>query len=134
MFAALLPLLGPAITKLLDLIPDPEARRKAEAEAYAMLSSQQHEIAKAVLEINKAEAQHSSIFVAGWRPFIGWVCGMAFAWHFLGEPMTTYALAFAGKAVQLPPSLDMGELLAVLGGLLGIGGLRSWEKAKGVAR
>lgn len=134
MFAALLPLLGPAINKLLDFIPDPQARAKAEAEAYAMLSSQQHEISKAVLELNKTEAQHSSIFVAGWRPFIGWVCGMAFLWHFLGNPAATFAFAVAGQTVPVLPALDMAELMTVLGGLLGLGGLRSWEKNKGVAR
>lgn len=134
MLGVLLPLLGPVLGKVLDLIPDPQARAKAEAEAYAMLSSQQHEIAKAVLEINKAEAQHSSLFVAGWRPFIGWVCGAAFAWHFLGQSVATYALVAAGQNSVVLPTLEMGELMTVLGGLLGLGGLRSWEKNKGVAR
>lgn len=134
MFAALLPLLSPVLGKLLDLIPDPQARAKAEAEAYAMLSSQQHEIARTILETNKTEAGHRSIFVAGWRPFIGWVCGGAFAWHYLGQPAMVFGLSAAGLEVPVLPAFDIGELMTILMGMLGMGALRTYEKKSGVAR
>ena len=78
-----------------------------------------------VHELNKAEAQHRSIFVAGWRPFIGWVCGVAFATHYIIIPViATYT--------DYPvPEFDNGTLTTVLMGMLGLGGLRTIEKFNG---
>ena len=81
------------------------------------------------IELNKVEAGHRTIFVAGWRPFIGWVCGFAFAYHFIFQPFLTFILSALG--VQLSaPTFDMDSLSAVLMGMLGLGGLRSFEKSK----
>lgn len=80
-------------------------------------------------EINKIEAQSSNLFIAGWRPFIGWVCGLAFAWQFVGGPFLTFALTSLAADVK-PPYLDMADLLPVLLGMLGLGGLRTFEKVK----
>lgn len=78
-------------------------------------------------QINQLEAQHRSLFVAGWRPFIGWVCGIALLYNFIIRDI----LIFIQPAwVDLPP-MQMGELMTVLLGLLGLGGLRTYEKLKG---
>jgi len=89
----------------------------------------------AQMEVNKAEAQHPSVFVAGWRPFIGWVCGVALLWHFMGYDIFNWLrLAFLPE-MPVPPALGGGEtLVTVLLSMLGLGGLRTVEKIKGVSR
>lgn len=73
------------------------------------------------------------MFVAGWRPAVGWVCASAFGWTFVLQPFAVFAITvFEWKAPPLP-TLDMGPLIMVLGGILGIGGLRTYEKTKGTA-
>lgn len=90
------------------------------------------------LEVNKAEAQHKSIFVAGWRPFIGWVGGFALAWQFVIYPMLMWlwnVAAAMGKipdGVEPPPILETGALFAMITGMLGIGTMRSFDKRNGV--
>jgi hypothetical protein len=81
--------------------------------------------------VNQAEAGNASVFVAGWRPFIGWVCGSAFAWTFVLGPMVSYAAKLAGVTVQLPV-LDLSELTPVLLGMLGLGAMRTVEKVNGI--
>ena len=78
------------------------------------------------LDINKMEASHDSIFVAGWRPFIGWVCGSALAYNFVVSPILDIWLEV--------PKMDMTQLMPVLLGMLGLGGMRTFEKLKGVTR
>ena len=75
-------------------------------------------------EINKVEAQHRTIFVAGWRPFIGWVCGVALAYNFILRDLLVW---FIGPE-QVPPALQMEHLMTVLIGMLGLGGMRTFEK------
>jgi hypothetical protein len=87
------------------------------------------EINKAQLEVNKVEAGHTSIFVAGWRPFTGWVCSIALAYHFILQPLLTFVLYARGVEIVLPV-FDMGTLTTVLLGMLGLGGMRSFEKVK----
>lgn len=82
-------------------------------------------------DTNKAEASNQSVFVAGWRPFIGWVCGSAFAWTFVIGPMVSYAAKLAGITVALPV-LDLSELTPVLLGMLGLGAMRTVEKVNGI--
>ena len=90
------------------------------------------QIIQAQTDINKAEATNPSIFVAGWRPFIGWVCGVACAWNWVGLPVALFLAAYFGKPLTLKPA-DIGEMMPVLIGMLGLGGLRTTEKIKGVA-
>jgi hypothetical protein len=127
-------LIGP-VTGLLDkFIPDADEKAKLAHEIATMAEKQAHELALAQIEVNKAEAASGSVFKGGWRPFIGWVCGIAFLYHFVLQPLLLFAIAVAG--VQLPalPEFDMGTLLTVLGGLLGLGSLRTFEKTKGVTK
>lgn len=91
------------------------------------------ELAKmqAQTDTNKVEAGNASVFVAGWRPFIGWVCGSAFAWTFVLAPMVTYGAALAGHPLSLP-ALDLSQLSPVLMGMLGLGAMRTVEKVNGI--
>tara|TARA_R100001510_G_C7641826_1_gene199423 strand:+ start:536 stop:913 length:378 start_codon:yes stop_codon:yes gene_type:complete len=77
-------------------------------------------------EINKVEAQHRSMFVAGWRPFIGWICGFALAYNFIIRDLAIFAFGME----QVPPALQMEHLMTVLLGMLGLGGMRTYEKLK----
>ena len=88
----------------------------------------------AQVELNKVEAQHRTIFVAGWRPFIGWVGGMGFAINFIVRPLFNYVLLIFYPNVPIMVSLEMGALSGLLAGMLGFGGLRTYEKLKGVGK
>ena len=112
---------------------DKEKRAAAEREIQAKLTDSLAQVDLAQLGINKVEAAHRSMFVAGWRPFIGWTCGVALMYTYVLQPILVFGLAQAGYLVVLP-KMDLGELMPVLMGMLGLGGLRSWEKVKGVAR
>lgn len=85
------------------------------------------------ISVNQAEASSHSLFVAGWRPFIGWICGSACAWNWIGLPVAKAALAYSGTPLEVD-SADLTEMLPVLMGMLGLGAFRTAEKFKGVAR
>jgi len=134
----LLPFLGPLIDKLVGLIPDPAARAKAKLEAEQQLISQQDEMVKAFLESDKAqasinaeEAKSLNLFVAGARPFLLWVCAASFAWSFVVEPILTFILVAINHPIVLP-KLDMSEMMPVLLGMLGLSGMRTYEKLNNV--
>jgi Protein of unknown function (DUF3154). len=82
-------------------------------------------------DTNKAEAGNTSVFVAGWRPFVGWVCGSAFAWSFVVGPLVSYVARLLGATVELP-ALDLSQLSPVLMGMLGLGAMRTVEKVSGI--
>jgi hypothetical protein len=130
---ALLPSLLPALTEVLDrVVPDKAAAAKARLEMEARLLEVATTQASQQAEINKIEASHASIFVSGWRPYIGWVCGMAIAWAFLLAPMLSWLLPLTGVVAVVPP-LQTEFLLELVFAMLGLGGLRTFEKLKGVA-
>lgn len=85
-------------------------------------------------EINKVEAGHKSIFVAGWRPFIGWVCGVALAYNFVFRDLMVWALALTYAETPPPPPLHLEVLTTILCALLGLGGMRTFEKLQGRAK
>jgi hypothetical protein len=87
------------------------------------------EINKAQIEVNKIEAGSTSIFVSGWRPFTGWVCSVALCYHFVLQPFLMFIFVSIGKPMELPV-FDMSTLTTVLLGMLGLGGMRSFEKIK----
>ena len=87
------------------------------------------EINKAQIEVNKVEAGSTNLFVSGWRPFVGWTCGFALCYHFVLQPLLMCVLSAIGNPMELP-GFDMTTLTTVLMGMLGLGGLRSYEKVK----
>ena len=87
------------------------------------------EINKAQIEVNKVEANSNSLFVAGWRPFVGWTCGIALCYHFVLQPFLVFLLYSSGYQMDLPV-FDMTTLTTILLGMLGLGGMRSFEKVK----
>jgi|TARA_R110000851_G_scaffold116835_6_gene243300 hypothetical protein len=87
------------------------------------------EINKAQIEVNKIEAGSTSFFKSGWRPSVGWICSFALGYHFVLQPMLAFGLTAAGYTLVLP-EFDMSTLMTVLMGLLGLGGMRSFEKVK----
>ena len=127
-------LIGPVSSLLDKFIEDKDEKAALAHEIATMAERHAQERAMAQADVNKQEAQHRNIWVAGWRPFIGWVCGVALAWHFVLAPVVLFVAAWAD--VQLPtlPAFDMDSLMTVLLGMLGLGGLRTFEKHKGLSR
>lgn len=131
--AAFLPIIGPAVERLLALIPDPAAKARAEAEYQRALLDAVVAGDAEQRGVNAAEAGHRSMFVAGWRPAIGWVCTFALFFQYFIRPFWSWALAVWWPDAPIPPSLD-GMLWELVMGMLGMGGLRSFEKIRGVTR
>ena len=127
-------LVGP-VTSILDkVIQDKDQKAKLAHEIATMSDTHAQQALLAQLEINKAEAASGSLFKGGWRPFIGWTSGVAFAYHFVLQPLLVFVLTASGVDLPELPEFDMSTLLTVLGGMLGIGGLRSYEKTKGLTK
>lgn len=128
-------LLVPSVLALLEkVVPDQNERQKLAHEIATLAQKQAHENAMAQIDVNKTEAASNSIFKGGWRPFIGWVCGTAFAYHFVLQPLLIFVMTYLGHPVPALPEFDMASLMTVLGGLLGLGGLRTFEKYKGITK
>ena len=118
------------VSKILDkFVADKDLKAKLQHE----LDTEIHRANLAQIEVNKAEASHKSLFVAGWRPFVGWVCAGALAYHFIFQPIMVFAISLYGVSITLP-EFDMGSLMTILMGMLGLGGLRTLEKVKQVQR
>jgi hypothetical protein len=111
---------------------DAEARAKAEREIKAQLSNHLAAVDLAQIAVNREEAK-GNWFQAGWRPATGWIAALSFGWVYLLQPMIAFVLAQTGHLVQLP-TLDMSQMMPILLGLLGLGGLRSLERSKGVGK
>lgn len=126
-------LIGPISTLLDKVIPDADERHRLAFEISTLAEKQAHEIAKAQIAVNREEATSHSIFVAGWRPMVGWVCCAGLATNYLLVPICNFILTITESPITVPP-LDLSEMMPVLLGMLGLGGLRTWEKTKGVAR
>lgn len=127
------------VSKVIDkVVPDKDAALAAkqkllelqQAGELAVLASET-DVIKGQLAINAAEAANPSVFVAGWRPFIGWTCGTAFSLHFVVFPMGEYLGAITGHPFA-PPAFDMTALLNVTLGMLGMAGWRTLEKVRGI--
>lgn len=125
--------------KLIDkLLPDPAAKAEAklkmltlrqegalkELEAETSLALQQ-------IAVNMKEAESPSLFKGGWRPAVGWVCAVGLGYQFIGQPLIAWGSAF--YTVPVPPTLDLGDLLTLLFGMLGLGAYRTYEKKEGIA-
>jgi hypothetical protein len=127
------PIIG-IIGDVLDkVIPDNNAKAKAKADIEKALIDNASKINLAQAETNKIEASHRSIWVAGWRPFLGWVAGFGFAWVFVIAPVAQWVCALLGIHIVLPV-LHTDVMMELTIALLGLSGLRSWEKSKGLTK
>lgn len=139
----LIPIFGKVLEKA---VPDKDLREKLSHELATMGEEHAQAQIMAQIELNKTEAAHKSLFVAGWRPFTGWACGAALAFNYLILPILNWAITMWGTPIQivengmartelpLLPVLDLEVMLPVLLGMLGLGGMRSYEKRNGVSR
>jgi len=130
----MLQLLAPVIGTLIDrLIPDKAEAGRVKLEMETKLVEAANQVNLAQIENNKIEAGHRTIFVAGWRPFLGWVSGVGFAWAFVGQPIAVWILALTGNTMPIPP-LDTAPLTEMVFAMLGLGGLRTFEKSRGLTK
>ena len=127
-------LVGPVSNILDKFVEDKDQKAKLAHEIATMSDKHAQEIALAQISVNAAEAASGSLFKGGWRPCVGWVCAIAFFYHFVGQPLIIFIVALAGAEIPTLPEFDMGTLLTVLGGMLGIGSLRTYEKQKGITK
>jgi hypothetical protein len=133
-----LPIIGSILSigeKLIEkLIPDP----KLKAEALQKLAEMEQKGDLAVIagqvEINKIEAANTNLFIAGWRPFLGWVCAGAFAISLVVIPLTGYVALVAGRPLPPPPKMETEQVMMLLTGMLGLGGMRTIEKLSGAEK
>ena len=129
---------GDAMDSLVGLFKDYQDKKltkeelKFKLETFEATNIQQ--LALAQIELNKEEAKHKSLFVSGARPFILWVCGLGFAMNFLVSPVATFIAGLAGHPEMVFPQADLSVMMPLLFGLLGLGGMRTFEKLNGVAR
>ncbi len=126
--------LGPILEGVLMLIPDKNARAAAKEQFESQILNAMVGLVQGQLAINQKEAEHGSLFVAGWRPAIGWICGSALGWNYIVQPIMSWAIFISGGDLADAPRLDTAELTTILLGMLGLGGLRTYEKRLGVAR
>lgn len=138
-----IPLIGSLIDagmKVLDrVLPDPQAKAAAQLELLKLNQAGEFkeleadlQMALGQLEVNKVEAASGSLFRGGWRPAVGWTCVLGLVYTYLAQPLLTWASG--AWQIPAPPSLDLGDLIILLGGMLGLGGMRTFEKMKGVAK
>ena len=126
-------LIGPATSLLDKFIEDKDQKMALAHEISTMAERHAQELAKGQLEVNKVEAASKSMFVAGWRPFIGWVCGIGFLSNFIIIPMANFGLALAEMSIVIP-MIDTTQMMPVLMGMLGLGAMRTVEKVQKVSR
>jgi hypothetical protein len=136
MWPALIPLLGDLIGKF---IPDPAAAADAKLKMLEMVQKGElaaldadMKLALGQMEINKAEAS-TDLFRGGWRPATGWACVAGLVYQFLAQPLIPWFAAVVGLSVPPLPAIDNDTLMVLLTGMLGLGGMRTFEKVKGAA-
>jgi len=133
-FSVAIPLIG----KVLDrVLPDPKAKDEAKLKLIELAQTTdlaeldaELKLALGQIDVNKAEAQSSHWWVAGWRPAVGWICALGVGWNFVAQPLAMWIGAFHDPVISVP-SLDISQLMVLLLGMLGIGGMRSFDKAHG---
>lgn len=130
---------GPILHIIDKLVPDPAQKAQMQIEAMKMTQAGEFKEIDAQLQrdlaqiaVNQTEAASPDFFKSGWRPSVGWICSAGLGIQFIVAPMASWGAALAGHPIAFP-TLDIGTLLTLLGGLLGLGTLRTTEKVKGVA-
>ncbi len=122
-------LVGP-VTGLLDKFIEDKDQKAMLAHKIATMSEEHHQdLMKAQIEVNKVEAASSNLFVAGWRPFIGWTCGLGMFGNFITIPFANFVLALIGMDIVIP-LVPLETMMPVLMGMLGLGAMRSFEKTR----
>lgn len=122
-------LVGP-VTGLLDKFIEDKDQKNALAHEIATMSERHHqELMKSQIEVNKVEAANSNLFVSGWRPFIGWTCGLGMFGNFITIPFANFVLALLEIAIVIP-LVPLETMMPVLMGMLGLGAMRSYEKTR----
>lgn len=131
-------LVGPVMDIVNKLIPDPAAKAQAQLQILQLQQTTEFKeldnqlaMAQTQTDTNKQEAASTSLFVAGWRPFIGWICGSGLAWNFAGVPLINAVMIILGHPVNIVEA-DLSEMMPLLIGMLGLGGMRTYEKINGV--
>ena len=120
--------------KLIDhFFPDANQAAAAKLELLKMQQNGDLQVMASQMDINKIEAQNPSLFVSGWRPFVGWVCGISLTYAAIIEPLSRFLATVIFKYNGAFPVIDTTLTLQILLGLLGLAGMRSWEKKEGVA-
>jgi len=126
------------VTGLLDKFVEDKDQKAALAHEIATMAERHaQELALAQVEVNKAEAASGSVFKGGWRPAVGWICAVAFGYHFVLQPLLVFVLVSFNIIWIHPndlPQFDMSSLMTVMMGMLGLGGLRTYEKQKGITK
>ena len=113
-----------------QVLPNPQAQAEFDLKIMELAEraeQRENELMLGQIQVNQTEAQHSNIFVAGWRPFVGWTSGVSVAYIFIVRPLLTQI--FGAEM----PEVEIAELFMLLGAMLGIGGMRTYEKARGLA-
>jgi len=127
-------LIGPVSKLVGKSIEAKDVKNKLSHDLATLAQRHAQELAKSQIEVNKMEAQSRHWFVASWRPFIGWTCGIALMWHFVLSQFILFFATMFGYTLPALPEFDMGSLMTVLMGMLGLGGLRTFEKYKGMTK
>ena len=134
MIPGLVAAISPAIGVLIDrLRPDRAEAARTKAEMEARLIEAANAVNVEQIKTNQLEAQHRSVFVAGWRPAIGWASAIGFAWAFVGQPIAVWVSHMWVPDLTLP-ALDTAPLLEMTFAILGLAGMRSWEKSRGLTK
>jgi hypothetical protein len=133
MLSLITSLVDPVAGLLDKFIEDKDQKARLAHEIATLADKQAQEQVMGQIEVNKAEAQHPSMFVAGWRPAVGWVCALAMLFNFLLIPFINLGLDISGYDIQLD-LIDMQTMMPVLLGMLGLGGMRTAEKINKVER
>lgn len=135
MIAALIPQLLPILGGVVEkVIPDKAQQSVAKLELEKALVDNANSINLETIKTNQAEAQHRSVWVAGWRPAIGWSCSLGIAWLFIGHPVATWVAMMMGSEDMVMPTIPTDILLELTFAMLGMAGLRTFEKLKGISK
>jgi hypothetical protein len=126
-------LIGPVSTILDKVVADKDLKEQLSHDIATMAERHSHDVIKAQIEVNKEEAKHSSLFVSGWRPAVGWTCTLALLSNFILIPMTNFILVLADSDIAIP-LIDVSTMMPVLMGMLGLGTMRTVEKINKVER
>jgi hypothetical protein len=119
------------VGKVIDkLFPDKTKAEELKASLKTLDLTQEFQGLMGQIQVNIEEAKSGKMFIAGWRPFIGWICGAGFAWSYVVGPLFYWVSSLAGHPTPIP-TLSLDEMIPVLMGMLGLGGLRTFEKVKG---